>query len=101
MTGPGLEAAEFTPKLSALIKIGQLLIAERALLAVELNEADFPAYALEKMQDRFTIKDSRSPISWSLKLRAYSKAIKDNTKSLGYIMSSDDNEILSYQTMRF
>ncbi|KAF9784174.1 hypothetical protein IL306_008161, partial [Fusarium sp. DS 682] len=34
------EAAEFTPKLSALIKMGQLLVAERALLAVELDEAD-------------------------------------------------------------
>ncbi|KAL5585664.1 hypothetical protein FOVSG1_013356 [Fusarium oxysporum f. sp. vasinfectum] len=95
------EAAEFTPKLSALIKMGQLLVAERALLAVELDEADFPAYALEEMQDRFMTKDSRSPISWSLKLRAYGKAIKDNTTSLGYIMWSDDNEILSYKKMRF
>jgi hypothetical protein len=95
------EAAKFTPKLSALIKIGQLLIAERALLAVELDEADFPAYALEEMQDRFITKDSRSPISWSLKLRAYGKAVKDNTTSFGYIMWSDDNEILSYKKMRF
>ncbi|GKU14558.1 unnamed protein product [Fusarium langsethiae] len=95
------EAAEFTPKLSALIKMGQLLVAERALLAVELDEADFPAYALEEMQDRFMTKDSRSPISWSLKLRAYGKAVKDNTTSFGYIMWSDDNEILSYKKMRF
>lgn len=57
------EAAKFTPKLSALIKIGQLLIAERALLAVELDEADVPAHALEEMQDRFITKDARSPIS--------------------------------------
>jgi hypothetical protein len=95
------EAAEFTPKLSALIKMGQLLVAERALLAVELDEADFPAHALEEMQDRFMTKDSRSPISWSLKLRAYGKAVKDNTTSLGYIMWSDDSEILSYKRMRF
>jgi len=81
--------------------MGQLLVAERALLAVKLDEADFPAYALEEMQDRFIIKDSRSPISWSLKLRAYGKAVKDNTTSLGYIMWSDDNEILSYKIMRF
>ncbi|KAJ0129487.1 Uncharacterized protein HZ326_27420 [Fusarium oxysporum f. sp. albedinis] len=95
------EAAEFTPKLSALIKMGQLLVAERALLAVELDEADVPAHALEEMQDRFMTKDARSPISWSLKLRAYGKAVKDNTTSLGYIMWSDDNEILSYKKMRF
>ncbi|RKK77507.1 hypothetical protein BFJ71_g16731 [Fusarium oxysporum] len=95
------EAAEFTPKLSALIKMGQLLVAERALLAVELDEADVPAHALEEMQDRFMTKDARSPISWSLKLRAYGKAVKDNTTSLGYITWSDDNEILSYKKMRF
>jgi hypothetical protein len=95
------EAAEFTPKLSALIKMGQLLVAERALLAVELDEADVSAHALEEMQDRFMTKDARSPISWSLKLRAYGKAVKDNTTSLGYIMWSDDNEILSYKKMRF
>ncbi|EXK23671.1 hypothetical protein FOMG_19568 [Fusarium oxysporum f. sp. melonis 26406] len=92
------EAAAFTPKLSALIKMGQLLVAERTLLAVELDEADVPAHALEEMQDRFMTKDARSPISWLLKLRAYGKAVKDNTTSLGYIMWSDDNEILSYKS---
>lgn len=80
------DAADFTPKLSALIKMGQLLVAERALLAVELDEADVTARALENMQDRFMTKDSRSPISWSLKLRAYGKAIQDNTTSLGQII---------------
>lgn len=95
------DAADFTPKLSALIKMGQLLVAERALLAVELDEADVPARALEEMQDRFMTKDSRSPISWSLKLRAYGKAIQDNTTSLGQIIWSDDNEMLAYKKMQF
>jgi hypothetical protein len=94
-------AAEFTPKLSALIKMSQLLVGERALLAVELDEADVPARALEEMQDRFMTKESRSPISWSLKLRAYGKAIQDNTTSLGQIIWSDDNETLTYKNMRF
>ncbi|KAL6406140.1 hypothetical protein AUP68_10703 [Ilyonectria robusta] len=95
------DAADFTPKLSAIIKMGQFLVAERALLAVELDEADVPARVLEEMQDRFMTKDSRSPISWSLKLRAYGKAIKDNTTSLGHIIWSDDNEMLSYKKMQF
>lgn len=81
-------AADFTPKLSAVIKMGQLLVGERALLAVELDEADIPARALEEMQDRFMTKESRSPISWSLKLRAYGKAIEDNTATLGQIIWS-------------
>ncbi|KAJ0131697.1 hypothetical protein HZ326_25203 [Fusarium oxysporum f. sp. albedinis] len=82
-------------------KIGQLLIAERALLAFELNEADVPAYALDVKHDRFITKDSRSPISWSLKSHAYGKVIRDSTISLGYIVWSDNNEVLSYKKMRF
>ncbi|SCO78513.1 uncharacterized protein FRV6_02726 [Fusarium oxysporum] len=81
--------------------MNQLLVGERALLAVELDEADVPARALEEMQDRFMTKESRSPISWSLKLRAYGKAIQDNTTSLGQIIWSDNNEILTYKNMRF
>ena len=94
-------AADFTPKLSTLIRMGQLLVVGRALLAVWLDEADVAAQALEAMQDRFMTKDSRSPISWSLKLRAYGKDIKDSTTSLGHIIWSDGNEVLNYKKMKF
>ncbi|KAK3935013.1 hypothetical protein QBC46DRAFT_453791 [Diplogelasinospora grovesii] len=39
------EAVSYTPHLSAIVKISQLLVAERALLAVERDEADYPAQA--------------------------------------------------------
>lgn len=94
------EAAEITPKLSALIKMAQLLVAERALLAVKLDEADVPGVALKQMQDRFMCRSSRSPISWALKLRSYGKAIVDSTIALGEISWLDDNEMLSYKKMQ-
>lgn len=43
---------------------------------------------------------SRSPICWAHKLRAYGKAIKDTTTSLGHIDWWDDGETLSYKEFR-
>jgi hypothetical protein len=94
------EAVRYTPYLSAIIKISQLLVAERALLAVERDEADYPAQALEDMQGRFMVYGTRSPICWVQKLRAYGKAIQDTTTSLGRISWSDDGEVVTYKTMQ-
>jgi hypothetical protein len=94
------EAVHYTPHLSAIVKMSQLLVAERALLAVERDEADYPAQALEEMQERFMVAGTRSPICWVQKLRAYGKAIKDTTTSLGRISWSDDGESLTYKTMK-
>ncbi|RYO95418.1 hypothetical protein DL764_007702 [Monosporascus ibericus] len=91
------EAVRYTGQLSALIKIAQLLVAERALLAVEQDEADYPAAALEAMQARFMVDGTRSPICWARNLRAYGKAIKDTTTSVGQISWSDDNETIVYR----
>ncbi|EWY79884.1 hypothetical protein FOYG_16949 [Fusarium oxysporum NRRL 32931] len=74
---------DYTPYLSAFIKISQLLVAERALLAVQQDEFEYPGLALEDMQQRFMVEGTRSPICWAQKLRAYGKAIKDTTTSIG------------------
>ncbi|SCO92628.1 uncharacterized protein FRV6_16756 [Fusarium oxysporum] len=95
------EAISYTPYLSAFIKISQLLVAERALLAVQRDEFEYPGLALEVMQHRFTVEGTRSPICWAQKLRAYGKAIKDTTTSIGHIQWSDGNETLSYKDTQF
>lgn len=95
------EAVDYTPHLSAFIKISQLLVAERAILAVQRDEFDYPGLALEAMQHRFMVEGTRSPICWVQKLRAYGKAIKDTTTSIGHIHWSDDSETLSYQDTQF
>ncbi|KAM6513638.1 hypothetical protein FALCPG4_016021 [Fusarium falciforme] len=95
------EAINYTPHLSAFIKISQLLVAERALLAVQRDEFDYPGLALEDMQHRFMVEGTRSPVCWAQKLRAYGKAIKDTTTSIGHIHWSDDSETLSYRDTQF
>ena len=41
----------FTSKLSAFVKIAQLLILQRAVVAAECRETEFPSDALDEMQD--------------------------------------------------
>jgi hypothetical protein len=59
------EATTYTPHLSALIKIAQMLILQRAVAAVEDGETEYPAQMIDDMQDRFMAYGSRSPINWA------------------------------------
>jgi hypothetical protein len=91
------EATTYTPRLSALIKIAQLLVLQRVVVAAEHGETEHPAEMIEDMQGRFMVYGSRSAINWAQKLRVYGKKIRDSTTSLGYIIWSDDNKKLSYK----
>lgn len=92
------DACTYTPSLSGLIKIGQVLVIQRSVLAAEEGEVDRPADLLDEMRERFMIHGSRSPFNWALRLRAYGKKIRNSTTSLGYVYWSTDNEKLSYKT---
>jgi hypothetical protein len=91
------EATTYTPHLSALIKIAQMLVLQRAVAAADGSETEYPAQMIEAMQDRFMVYGSRSPINWAQKLRVYGKKIRDSTTSLGYIIWSDDGQKLDYR----
>lgn len=69
------EATAYTPHLSALIKIAQMLVLQRAVVAAEDGETEYPAQLIKAMQDRFIVYNSRSPINWVQKLRVYGKKI--------------------------
>jgi hypothetical protein len=56
------EATTYTPSLSAFVKLAQLLVVQRAVLAVEADEVDHAADILDTMQDRFMVYGTRSPI---------------------------------------
>lgn len=80
------QAITHTPHLSALIKIAQILVLQRAVAAAEDGETEYPAQMIEVMQDRFMVYGTRSPINWAQKLWVYRKKIRDSTTSLGYII---------------
>lgn len=93
------DANTFTSKLSAFIKMAQLLVLQRAVVAAECRETEFPSEALDDMQDRFMVFESRSPMSFLLKLRSYGKKIRESTTCLGSLIWSDDGEKLSYMNL--
>ena len=92
-----MDAYSYTPFLSGLIKIAQLLVIQRAVAAAECGEADFPADLIDEMRERFLVYGSRSPMNWMLRLRCYGKQVRNHTTPLGYIQWSEDNQILSYK----
>lgn len=57
------EATTYTPHLSALIKIAQMLVLQQAVVAAEGGEVEYPAQMIEVMQERFMVYGSRSPIN--------------------------------------
>jgi hypothetical protein len=65
------ELENFTYYLLAFIKIAQLLVMQRAVVAADLGEAEFSGELLDEMQDWFMVLSSRSPMHWALKLRTF------------------------------
>jgi hypothetical protein len=98
--GRFLEATLYTTKLSAFVKCAQLLVLQRAVVAAERKEVDYPATILEVMHQRFMMTNTRSPVDWAQKLRAYGKKIQDTTTALGHIVWSDDGEELEYKGLK-
>jgi hypothetical protein len=94
------DAPAVTPHLSAIVKIAQLLVLQRAVVAAEASETEYPAKMIDVMHDRFMVYGSRSPINWIQKLRTYGKKIRDTTTSLGYLIWSDNGEVLEYSRAR-
>lgn len=93
------DAGRYTSHLSALIKMAQMLVVQRAVAAADMGEVDYPADLLEEMQDRFMVYGSRSPINWAQKLRTYGSKIRDTTTSLGRIDWSEDGQRLRYKEL--
>jgi hypothetical protein len=92
-------AAIYTSKLSALVKLAQLLVVQHAVLEHRAKRVVFPNEMVAELQDRFMVYGSDTPMNWILNLRAYGKKERDNTTTAGHIVWSDDGEQLSYRTL--
>lgn len=89
--------ADFTPLLSGLIKIGQMLIMQRAVVAVENGEVTYVSDMLDDMHRRLLTGESPSPIGWAIWLRAYGKKMKNATTVAGHIRWSEDGLEVEYK----
>lgn len=57
------QPSNYTPILSGLIKVGQLLAVQRAVMAVEDGDVQHPSDILDAMRERFLTSESRSPLA--------------------------------------
>jgi hypothetical protein len=81
--------------------MAQLLVIQRAIVAAEHGDVEYPADLLDTLQDRLIAYGTRSPMNWVHKLRTLGKAICDTTTALGCIVWSDNSEQLKYRGLEF
>ena len=85
------EPASYTGHLSALVKIAQMLVSQRAIDLADQGQVQHPGDALDEMRERFLLYGTRAPFSWIVRLRTYGKKIQNTSTSLGFLVWSDDH----------
>jgi len=93
------EAPNYTPKLSAFIKIAQLLVLQKAVMMAEDGLAQDPLDPLDEIRERFMTLNNTTPFTWALHMRSYGKQIRDSTTSLGYMRWSEDAQTIHYRDL--
>ncbi|KAJ6111299.1 hypothetical protein N7486_003534 [Penicillium sp. IBT 16267x] len=80
------EPGSYTTHLSALVKISQMLVTQRAVDLADRHQVKHPGDALEEMQARFLMYGVRYPFSWIVRLRTYGKKVQNKSTSLGFLI---------------
>lgn len=93
------QTPNYTPKLLGFIKIGQMLVLQKAVRKVEKGEADNSLDPLNDMRQQFMTVDNCTPFSWAVSLRSFGKSIRDCVTSLGYIQWSEDGLTVFYRNL--
>ena len=91
----------YSPDLSKFIKMAQMLVVQRSVLAAEEGEVNHPSDMLDEMRERFMVRGSRTAFDWACRLRSYAKKVVSNTTSLGYITWSEDRGSVTYKDTGF
>ncbi|KAI1663260.1 DUF3505 domain containing protein [Pyrenophora tritici-repentis] len=91
----------YSPDLSKFVKMAQMLVVQRSVVAAEDGEVEHPSYMLDEMRERFMVRGSRTAFDWACRLRSYAKKVVSNTTSLGYIAWSEDGSLVTYKDTGF
>jgi len=87
----------YTPSLSGLIKIAQMLVIQKVVILARDGIVRQPSNSLDEMRARFLARVTRSPSAWANRLRMYDKKVRDSPTCLGFISWSNDSQSFSYQ----
>jgi hypothetical protein len=55
----------YSPDLSKFIKMAQMLVVQRSVVAAEEGEVEHPSEMLDEMRERFMVRGSRSAFDWA------------------------------------
>lgn len=91
----------YSPDLSKFVKMAQILVVQRSVVAAEEGEVEHPSYMLDETRERFMVRGSRTAFDWACRLRSYAKKVVSNTTSLGYIAWSEDGSSVTYKDTGF
>jgi hypothetical protein len=91
----------YSPDLSKFIKMAQMLVVQRSVVAAEEDEVEHPSDMLDEMRERFMVRGSRTAFDWACRLRSYAKKVVSNTTSIGYIAWSEDGSSVTYKDTGF
>jgi hypothetical protein len=91
----------YSPDLSKFIKMAQMLVVQRAVVAEEEGEVEYLSNLLEEMRQRFLPRGSRTAFDWICRLRAYAKRLVSNATLPGYITWPEDGSSVTYKEAGF
>lgn len=91
--------ANYTPQLSALVTITQLLVIQESVYAEDYRRVISTTDHLQALRSRCLLKDSHTPFAWILELRAHGRKIRNNTTSEGYIVWNHNYTSLQFKQL--
>lgn len=73
-----------------------MLVIQRAVVAAEDRDVEYPADMLDDLRKRFLVQGSRSPFDWAYKQRQIARRIASNTTGTGFIIWTEDSQRVAY-----
>lgn len=87
----------YSPYLSRFIKIAQILVIERAIIAAEEGTVENTSDAISKMHQNLLARGSHTAFDWAYRMRAYAKKEIVSTTYRGFVIWSEDKLAVSYK----
>ncbi|KAI4192308.1 MAG: hypothetical protein LQ350_008675 [Teloschistes chrysophthalmus] len=100
-TGAFHEASTFTPMLSAIVKIIQLLTISLSLRKSRAKPGQAPGAFLQRFRKAWLVSSGHTPFAHLLALRSYGRRVRNCTTSQGFIQWSDDLSSLTFKDIEF
>lgn len=94
-------AENYTPQLSAIVKMVQLLTIEYSVWTQATGKVEHAADTLQLVRSSCLLRTSHTPFAWVLSLRMWGRRIRNNMTAAGYLSWADDFSSLTFKDITF